>query len=261
VAQICQRLDGLPLGIELAAARVNAFDVTQIAARLDDRFRLLTQGSRTALSRHQTLRAVVDWSYELLNDPQRQLFDRLAVFVGGLTLEVAEAVCTEPEDRDGEETVAGLLAQLIDKSLVVPEITPAATRRYRMLETLRAYGLDRLDERGETCHLRQRHAAYFLTLVESAGDLLRAAEQTAWLQRLETEQGNTMTALRWSIEQDDAETAMRLAGALYPMWDRQGQYSISRPWLDRVLAMQGPVQPRTRARALLGAGLAAMPGS
>jgi predicted ATPase/DNA-binding SARP family transcriptional activator len=250
VAQICQRLDGLPLAIELAAARVNALGVDQIASRLDDRFRLLTQGSRTALPRHQTLRAVVDWSYGLLGDAERRLFDRLAVFVGGHAMEAAQAVCADP--GGGGERVADLVTRLVDKSLVTSEASGRTTRRYRMLETLRAYGLERLDERGETARLRNRHAAYFLALAEPAGAALRGHEQPIWLERLETEHGNLRAALTWSVEHGDAATAVRLAGSLYQLWDLHGHYTEGRQWLARVLALEGPVPPAARARALLG---------
>ncbi len=248
VAQICRRLDGLPLAIELAAAGVNAFGVEQIAARLDDRFRLLTHGSRTASTRQQTLGAVVSWSYGLLGDTQQRLFDRVAVFVGGFTLEAVEAVCADP--AEGGLTVAELLARLVDKSLVMTENAAAATPRYRMLETLRAYGLERLDGSGQTASLRDRHAAFFLALVESAGEALRGAQQPVWLRRLEAEHGNIRAALEWSIGQGDAATAVRLAGSLYPLWDRHGHYREGRRWLARVLAMDAPVPPIARARAL-----------
>ena len=156
VAQICRRLDGLPLAIELAAARVNALEVEQIAARLDDRFRLLDHGERTALPRHQTLRAVVDWSYGLLSDAERRLFDRAAVFTGGFTLAAAEAVCAEP--GEDEDAVPSLLSRLVDKSLILSEHTVTASGRYRVLETLRMYGLERLHEREEATRVRDRHA-------------------------------------------------------------------------------------------------------
>jgi predicted ATPase len=263
VAQICQRLDGLPLAIELAAARVNALGVAQIAARLDNRFQLLTSGSRTALPRHQTLRAVVDWSYELLSDAERWLFDRLSVFIGGFTLEGAEAVCgaTGPDTLStavGDGAVVDLLGRLVDKSLVATENPGADARRYRVLETLRAYGLERVEQRGEATALRDRHAAYFLAFAEPTGAALRGRKQPAWLARLETEHGNLRAALAWALERGDAATAVRLAGSLYPFWDLRGHYTEGRRWLARVLAAEGEVPSAARARALLGSATLAV---
>jgi predicted ATPase/DNA-binding SARP family transcriptional activator len=253
VAQICRRLDGLPLAIELAAARMNALQVDQIAARLDDRFRLLTQGERTALPRHQTLRAVVDWSYGLLSAAERRLFDRAAVFIGGFTLAAAEAVCAEPDEDEG--AVPSLISRLVDKSLILSEHT--AGGRYRMLETLRIYGLERLLEREEAPRVRDRHADYFLSLAEEAGEALRGPEQAAWLSRLEAEHGNFRAALQWSLERGAAETAARLAGSLYALWDLHGYYSEGRGWLAQVLA-DDQLPAGVRARALLGSATLAV---
>ena len=248
LAQICQRLDGLPLAIELAAAAVPALGIERIAARLDDRFRLLTHGSRTAAPRHQTLRAVVDWSYELLDEPAQRLFTQLGVFVGGFTLEAAEAVCA---------TAGGSLAALVDKSLVTVDSAGAETR-YRLLETLRAYALERAEP---PAALRDRHAAYTLAVVTSARRELRGARQPMWLRRLEAEHGNIRAALEWSISQGDAGTAVRLAGSLYPLWDRHGHYREGRAWLARALALEAGVPKLVRARALdSAAGLATIQG-
>jgi predicted ATPase/DNA-binding SARP family transcriptional activator len=255
VAQICRQLDGLPLAIELAAARVNALDVEQIASRLGDRFRLLGQGERTALPRHRTLRGVVDWSYGLLSTAERRLFDRSAVFVGGFTLAAAEAVCAGPEED--EDTAAGLLSQLVDKSLILSEHTSAGGR-YRILETLRMYGLERLDERGEIARVRERHAAYFVSLAEMAGEALRGPEQVAWVGRVEAEHGNFRAALQWSLDRGAAETAARLAGSLYALWDLHGYYSEGRGWLAKVLASTDHLPATVRARALLGSATLAV---
>ena len=256
VAQICRQLDGLPLAIELAAARINALDVEQIAARLGDRFRLLGQGERTALPRHRTLRGVVDWSYGLLSTGERRLFDRAAVFVGGFTLAAAEAVCAGPEED--EDTAASLLSRLVDKSLILSEHTAAAGGRYRILETLRVYGLERLDERGETARVRDRHAAYFLSLAEMAGEALRGPEQVAWISRVEAEHGNFRAALQRSLDSGAAETAARLAGSLYALWDLHGYYSEGRGWLAQVLAPGDQLPAAVRARALLGSATLAV---
>jgi predicted ATPase/DNA-binding SARP family transcriptional activator len=248
IGQICQRLDGLPLAIELAAARANAIPVERIAERLSDRFALLAHGSRTAPVRHQALRSVVDWSYELLDEGQRRLFERLCVFSGGFTLDAVEAL---GGSGDG-------VARLVDKSLVALEHTGG---RYRMLETIREYGRERLAAHDSDGTARQQHAEYYLALAERAGAALRGAEQSAWLARLATEHGNIAAALDWSLSRDDAMTAARLAGSLYQFWDLRGRYSEGRHWLTRVLAMRGPVPTAARVRALLAAGgLAAIQG-
>jgi predicted ATPase/DNA-binding SARP family transcriptional activator len=256
LAEGSRYLEGLPLAIELAAARANAFDLTQIADRLQDRFRLLSAGTRSELPRHQTLRAVVDWSHELLTQAERRLFARASVFVGGFTLEAAEAVCAETGPED--ESVAVLVARLIDKSLLV--VKPAESgRRYDMLETLRMYGQERLVERGEADLLRDRHTEFFLTLAETAAPALRGPEQPIWLQRLETEHANLRAALEWSTTQARrgrlryTEIAQRLAGAIYQMWDLHGHYGEGRRRLDAALALPGPVPDVVRARVLVGA--------
>ena len=256
VAQICRELDGLPLAIELAAARVNALDVSLIADRLHDRFRLLDQGERTALPRHQTLRAVVGWSYELLSAAERRLFDRAAVFIGGFTLEAAEAVCAEPGEDKG--AVPTTISRLVDKSLVITEQTAARDGRYRVLETLRMYGLERLHERGEDADVRDRHAVYFLSLADVAGEELRGPGQAAWVSRVELEHGNFRAALQWSLDRGAIEIAARLAGSLYPLWDLHGHYSEGRRWLARVLAAGDLLPAGIRARALLGSATLAV---
>ena len=255
VAQICRQLDGLPLAIELAAARVNALEIEQIASRLDDRFRLLDHGERTALARHQTLRAVVDWSYGLLSSAERRLFDRAAVFMGGFTLTAVEAVCAEPGEDD--DAVPNVISRLVDKSLILSEHM-AANGRYRMLETLRIYGLERLHERGEATRVRERHAAYFLSLAETGGEALRGPEQATWLSRMEGEHGNFRAALEWSLDQGAVETAARLAGSLYALWDLHGHYSEGRGWLTRVLGADDQLPAAVRARVLLGSATLAV---
>jgi predicted ATPase len=248
VGEICRRLDGLPLAIELAAARVNTYSPLQIAARLDDRFRLLTRGSRIALPRHQTLRAVVDWSYDLLDEDERLVFDQLSVFRGGFTLEAADAICIDSADGgDLPEVMAGL----VDKSLVMAEAVASPEYRYRILETLRAYGTARLDARGETDQLRTRHAAFFHRLAVAASNGLRGADQPVWLERLSAEHDNLRAALEYSLAQGSAETAAEMASALYPFWDLRGHYTEGRRWLTRVLAAPG-ISERARTRALMG---------
>jgi predicted ATPase len=261
IAQICRRLDGLPLALELAAASIQALGADRVARGLDDRFRLLIRGSRTALPRHQTLQAIVDWSYGLLDVAHRDLFDRLAVFVGGFTLAAAEDVCA---DGAAAEPVVELLAGLVDKSLVLIEKPDAATPRYRMLETLRAYGWRRLADTGRADAMRDRHAVHVLTMVRTARAAWRSTQQPVWLRRLEAEHGNIRAALQWLIERGDAATAVRLAGSLYPLWDRHGHYREGRRWLTHALAVDAPDSPVpsvVRARALDSlAGLAVLQG-
>ncbi|GAA2590005.1 BTAD domain-containing putative transcriptional regulator [Actinomadura fulvescens] len=211
VRQICTALDGLPLAIELAAARLRSLPVEEIAARLDDRFRLLSRGNRTAAPRHQTLRAVVEWSWDLLADSERELARRLTVFAGGFTLESAARVCgPSPHEVDD------LLAGLTDKSLVQSD-----GGRYRMLETVRAFCAERLAEAGEEEDLRRAHAAYFLDLAERAEPGLRGADQLDWMVRLAGEGDNLHVALRWAVRAEPA-TAMQLVGALSWYWWLRG---------------------------------------
>jgi predicted ATPase/class 3 adenylate cyclase len=216
ITQVCQRLDGIPLAIELAAARVKVLSVEQIASRLDDRFRLLTGGSRTGLPRHQTLRATMDWSYELLSEAERVLLRRLAVFAGGFTLETAEAVCT---GMDAETSaVLDLLTHLVDKSLVIME-ERGGTSRYRLLDTVRQYGRNKLLESGEDPRVRRRHRDWYLQLAEAAEPELHGPDQRLWLDRMEMEHDNLRTALDWSkVDEDGSEAGLRLAGALWWFW-------------------------------------------
>ena len=261
VLDICRALDGIPLAIELAAARLRALSPDQIAARLDDRFRLLAGGSRTSLPRHQTLRAVVDWSWGLLGEPERVLARRLAVFPGGATLEAAERVCAGP-DLGGlaSDDVLYLLAALVEKSLVVASDGDSGEMRYSMLETMRAYGEERRVKAGEDQALRNAHAAYFLELAEEAEPHLRRAEQLEWIERLTTERENLHGALRWAIDIQDAEMAMRLIGALGWYWFLRSSRAEGAEWARQALALSGPVSPATRAQAYSTAALTALSG-
>jgi non-specific serine/threonine protein kinase len=260
VVQLCHRLDGIPLAIELAAARLRGLSVEQLAARLDQRFRLLTGGSRTALPRQQTLQAMVDWSYSLLSVPEQTLFARLSVFTGGFTLEAAEMVCAG--DPITDEDVLDLLLRLIDKSLIDAEDGPDGIERYRLLETLRQYGRERLVAGGTAAALRERHAAYFLALAEQAVPALRGREHAAWLQRLEQEHDNLRAALAWWLGAEEqpgqeesgarAEAGLRLAGALWGFWFHRGYRGEGLRWLEQALGQSGGA-PSTRAAALTGA--------
>nr|BAL59164.1 adenylate/guanylate cyclase [Candidatus Acetothermum autotrophicum] len=252
IVQICQRLDGIPLAIELAAARVKALSVEQIAARLDDRFRLLTGGSRTALPRQQTLRAMMDWSYELLNERERTLFRRLSAFAGGFTLEAAEAVCADEQIPSYE--IIDLLTNLVSKSLVVFEEHDEEAR-YRLLETVRQYARDKLLETGEAARVRDRHRDWFLAFAERAESALQGPDQALWLKRLETEHDNLRAALEWSSA--DPETGLRLASALWLFWYLRGYVSEGREWLKHFITKAAHAPAALRAKALYGASMLA----
>jgi predicted ATPase/class 3 adenylate cyclase len=255
VAQICHRLDGIPLAIELAAARVKVLSVEQIAQRLDDRFRLLTGGSRTAMPRQQTLRAMIDWSYQLLSDPERLLFRRLAVFVGGWTLEAAETVCI----GEGIEAfdVLDLLTHLVDKSLVIVE-TSGKESRYRRLETIRQYAREKLFETDEAAQIRDRHLIYFRTLAEEAEFEIVNANQLVWLNRLDAEFDNVRAALEWS-QQDRVEDGLRLGGAIWRFCLRYGYANELVDKLNRLLQHpQGAERTGVRAKTLYALSILAM---
>ncbi|HET7090040.1 MAG TPA: tetratricopeptide repeat protein [Anaerolineae bacterium] len=234
VAQLCQRLDGIPLALELAAARVKVLTVEQITARLDDRFNLLTGGSRTALPRHQTLRAAIDWSYDLLSDKERASFRRLSAFAGGWTLEAAETVCAG-EGIEADEVI-DLLTHLVDKSLVAMEARGGAVR-YRMLETIRQYAQEKLLGSGEAERVQSRHLDFFMKLAEEAEPHLHSADQVTWLDRLETEHDNLRAALECSIA-SDAEAGLRLGVALIAFWRVRGYWSEGYERLQAVLTVQ-----------------------
>jgi tetratricopeptide (TPR) repeat protein len=232
VAQICHRLDGIPLAIELAAAKVRVLNVEQIARRLDDRFRLLTGGSRTALERHQTLRAAIDWGFNLLPPKEQTLFRRLSVFAGGWTLEAAEAVCSDALIH--LEDVLDLLEHLINKSIVVAEETRHETR-YHFLETMRQYANEKLVESGESETLHEKHLDYFLYLTETASLHLIRPEQLEWLARIEVDHENLRTALNWAIVRPSAEPALRLTGALGFYWNMRDYLTEGIKWMDQAL--------------------------
>jgi non-specific serine/threonine protein kinase len=248
VAQVCRRLDGIPLALELAAARLQGLTVAQLAARLDQRFRLLTTGSRTALPRQQTLRATIDWSYDLLGEPERRLFGRLSVFAGGWTLEAAEAVCQGP--GIGQEEVLDLLLRLVDKSLVIAE-----EGRYWLLETVRQYGRDRLATTGDAQALYAKHAACYLWLAEELEPQLLGPGQAISYDRLDVEHDNLRAALAWGLgEAGEPEAALRLAGALSWFWFVGGYFTEGRSWLERALAAGAAAPASVRSKALKGAG-------
>jgi non-specific serine/threonine protein kinase len=262
IAQVCRRLDGIPLAIELAAARARVLSVEQILARLDERFLLLTGGSRTALPRQQTLQALVDWSYDLLSEPERRLFRRLSVFAGGWTLEAAEAVCAGGEIESRQ--VLDLLTRLVDKSLVVAEPGEGG-RRFRLLETIRQYAQERRRADGPEDDLPRRHFDYYSNLVEESEKGLTGPDTSAWLKLLDAEKDNVYAALTWAAQAgaalqgdprdaDLADAAQFMAGRMWEFWLARGALSEGRHWLELTLR-SGDRRGSPRAKALVSAGI------
>ena len=254
VVKLCRTLDGVPLAIELAAARIRALSVEQIAARIDDRFRLLASGDRTAPPRQQTLQAAVDWSFELLTQDEQILLRRLSVFAGW-SLDMAEQVCAD--DRIGVERVLDLLAALIDKSLVALEDELAGDARYRLLDTIREYASAQLDAAGEQAEFRRRHRDYLLHLIEDVTGqafvrgALPWAEQISSYLRVAAEQANLRAALACCVDETDAQMGLRLCSALRSPWVVQGDVTEGLRWFATFLAMPGHVPASVRARALM----------
>jgi predicted ATPase len=252
IADICARLDGLPLAIELAAARSRALPIHQISSRLNDRFRLLTGGSRTALPRQQTLQAVVDWSYDLLFDAEQRVFERLSVFPGGCELATAEAVCTD--DTITADDIADIIQALVEKSLVVAHRI-GDTVRFTQLQTLCHYGRQRLSERDDAKRVRAAMAAHFAQLAGRGKAAFTGPDQGPWLKEITPEQDNLRAALEWAIDNDDAETALLIAGgSAWSHW-LSGTAVEGKRWLDDAFACAGDVTDGTRALALAGRGL------
>ncbi|HEV2127344.1 MAG TPA: tetratricopeptide repeat protein, partial [Thermomicrobiales bacterium] len=255
VAEICHRLDGLPLAIELAAARVKVLHPTALLSRLEKRLPLLSGGGRDLPARQHTMRDTISWSYDLLSPDEQALFRRLSVFAGGFTLEATE-VAVAPHDP-GIDLFEGV-ASLMDRSLLRQAQAPDSEPRYSMLETVREYGLEQLDSHGEADAVRWCHAAYFLALVEQVDPLLRTGEQQTWLGRLEADHANLRVALGWAIERGEAEMALRLAGALHWFWYLRGHWNEGRGWLKRALELPSHGSGvAVRVKALTGAGVLA----
>jgi non-specific serine/threonine protein kinase len=251
VVRICRRLDGIPLAIELAAARVNVLSPAQIAARLQDRFRLLTGGTRTAVARQRTLEATVDWSYQLLSEAERQLLRRLSVFPAAWTLKAAEHVCGG--DGISELDVLDLLSRLINKSLVILDGDFAGERRYRFLETVRQYARERLVEADAADRLRERHFEFFFNEFRGVLPILSHHGQLACLQRLRIELENIREALASALMSAAlAEKGVELAGSLFWFWTKSGLFEEGKRWLAQALAVQGQVRASVRARAMIG---------
>src|SRR5215210_205561 len=255
VARVCYRLDGIPLALELAAARSKVLSVKQIADRLDDCFGLLAAGGRTAIPRHRTLHTTMDWSHELLAREERALFRRLSVFAGGFSLEAAESVCAG-EDLDRGE-VLGWLSRLVDKSLVTAREEDGEAR-YRLLETVRQYGREKLSEVDETRRVRERHARYHLALAREAEPELKGERQVAWLERLEREHGNLRAAMRWLLERGEPAEAAKLGWELWLFWGIRAHFAEGRRWMEQALSTgDGSMPASARAKALFVEGMMA----
>jgi predicted ATPase len=247
VIEIVRRLDGLPLAIELAAARLRSLPVAEIERRLSDRFRLLTGGSRTAMPRHRTLRAVVEWSWDLLSEPERRVAERLAVFSGGITPVAAAAVCRQDDLVD--EDIDELLTSLVDKSLL--QVVPSAddAPRYRMLETIREFGLERMADRGEVAEVRLAHAQHFAALTAEADPHLRAREQLEWMAILEIERDNILAALKYFGDVGRASDAIDLVNLLGWYWMTIGNHGEIVTWVTFALEIDGDSDPIKRLMA------------
>ena len=245
IAQICRHLDGIPLAIELAAARVRMLTPDDIVARLGDAFRLLTGGSQAAPPRHQTLRATMDWSYRLLSEHEQMLLRRLSVFAGGWSLDAAESVCADAGLESPQ--ILELLSQLIDKSLVVVE-AHGGQARYRLLETIRQYAYDRLLEAAESDRVRERHFQYYLKFAEAAKTKLRGPEQVQWLYRIDLKHNDLRAALTYALDTRKAEAGLRLVVALRPYWQMRNHFTEGREGTERALAASEAVE-RTQLRA------------
>jgi len=254
VAEICRRLDGVPLALELAATRIRALGAHELLHRLDDRFRLLTNGTRSGPARHRTLRALLDWSWQLLSEPQQITLRPMAVYAEGADLAAVEAMCGG--DGVTAEDITGLLADLVDRSLVVS----AAGPRYRLLETVVAYGLERLVEAGEREGMQRRHANYYVGLAERAASALRTREQCVWLERLGQEGSNLRRAMETAIGLGDADLALRLVNAMAWYWFLGGRIGEARRSIRQALAVPGGTEERRTIARCWETGLAIAAG-
>ncbi len=252
VAEVCIRLDGLPLAIELAAARIKLLSPQALLARLSHRLHVLTGGTRDLPARQQTLRNTIKWSYDLLGVQEQQVFRLLSVFTGGCTLEAAEAIC----QRAGNASIDVLntVASVLDNSLLQQTEQEEEEPRLVLLETVREYGLEALDASGEAEATRQAHAAYYLALAEQAEPELRGTQQALWLSRLEAEYNNFRVALGWALENGEVEIGLRLAGVLWRFWMVRGHFTEGRGWLERVQERSSDAAPALQAKAFTGAG-------
>ncbi|MFC2093560.1 tetratricopeptide repeat protein, partial [Bacteroidota bacterium] len=252
LAGICSQLDGIPLAIELAAARIKVLTVERIYERLNSRFSLLTGGKRTALPRQQTLKALIDWSYDLLSGQEKILWSRLSIFVDGWTLESAEEICSD--DKVNEEEILDLLSLLLEKSIIIFD---SEEERYRILESIRSYGEEKLKEANETNKISSKHLHYFMELSETAEPKLKGPEAKEWLEKIETEHGNLESAIEWSLKNGYSEEGSRLAGALGWFWDMRGYYFTGRRLLESVLNKMQGISNSSKVKALDSAGVLA----
>jgi non-specific serine/threonine protein kinase len=258
VVQICRRLSGMPLAIELAAARVKMMTVDEIAGRLDDRFSLLTSGNRSALPRQQTLRATIDWSHDLLSEPERLLFRRLAVFAGGFRLDAAESICSHDELKRSD--ILDLLGRLVDKSLIVVDSAAGGQTRYHFLETIREYALEKMKSAGEETSIRDRHLEYFRRLAEETEPHLYAPEQAEWFARTDAENDNMRAALDWSMVDMEGmndvriRNGLQLVGVLNWYWQKGYSYDFSERLKNMLSHKTARMSTIERARALTAAG-------
>jgi tetratricopeptide (TPR) repeat protein len=248
IAQICSRLDGIPLAIELAAARVDTFSTEQIASRLNERFNLLTGGSRTALPRHQTLRASIDWSWNLLSEPEQILLQRLSVFAGGWTLDAAELVCggngIEPHH------MLDIMTNLAAKSLIVVNQNPVRGMRYDLLETIRQYAHEKLQEANEVATTQNSHLAWVRSWAEEIEPELHGPNPLAWLKQVDTELDNIRLAIEWELNAGQAESSMRICVALSRYLDGHNHFTESRRWLETGISLRHQLTKNTLAKAL-----------
>jgi predicted ATPase len=255
VAEICRRLDGLPLAIELAAARIRLFPPRALLARLEQRLPLLTGGARDLPARQQTMRNTLAWSYDLLDDAEQAQFQFLSVFQGGFPLDAAEWVGDENRGTGPPASdTLNLLTSLVARSLVVAESNESAAARYGMLETIREYGLERLAASGREAAARQRHATWCLAFANDAGPNVRGPDAVVWLEVLERDHANLRAALAWLVERGDGVRLARLAGALWPFWKEHAHYAEGRRWLELALDLGRDLAPADRMRVLTGVG-------
>jgi predicted ATPase/DNA-binding CsgD family transcriptional regulator len=256
VAEVCSKLEGIPLAIELAAARVRTLSLEQISERLEGSLELLTRGDRTATPRQRTIRGTLDWSHELLSERERKVFRRLSVFAGGWTLEASEVVVSD--ESVGESEVLELLSELVEKSLAIAELTAESGGvRYRLLDSIRQYAQEKLEQSGEAEDVMQAHAEYFLALAEEAEPELIGPREAEWFELLEEELDNFRAALSWASEHGEAELGLRLAGSLMSFWLTEGHYGEGRGWVEGALTREGSTSALARAKALGAASLLA----
>jgi predicted ATPase/DNA-binding CsgD family transcriptional regulator len=253
IAEICNRLDGMPLAIELAAAQVRSLSVQEIAQRLDQRFQFLTGGSRNAPLRQRTLMAAIDWSYALLTTKEQVMLQRLSIFVGGASLEAAEVVCVggEIESVDVVETIS----HLVDKSLVMANRLERGETRYRLLETIREYALKKLAESQDKMNVQNKHLEYFVRFAEEGDRKIKGAEQMVWFEKLEDEYNNLHAALKWAMESKNSEAGLKLSNSLVYFWFVHGHIMENVIWLEKFLDQKQNVPPALKAWALLNHGV------